>query len=173
MQIQNIGKCLLAFPLMMLSGCATSIWEAKWGPDKPHISYVSLEAAESQLDKLYVWNPNNNAAYIFQNKGSATAACLASADVAKARSYENEVKVDLGKILDKIDSAKVEDKLKIIDTVTKISEKNESASFLNVAMFHICMMAGAGKITSAEANMLMAKAIDKAAEISKPIAVSK
>ena len=173
MKIHNLEKCLLAFPLMMLSGCATSVWEAKWGSDKPQISYISLNARESQLDKLYVWNPNNNAAYVFQKNGFVNAACLASADVAKARSYENDVKVDFGKILDKIDSAKVEGKLKTIDTVTIISEKNESASFLNVAMFHICMMAGAGNITSAEANALMAQAIDKAAEISKPLAVSK
>ena len=154
--------------VVMLSGCATSVWEAKYGSDKPHISYISLAADENQPDKLYVWNPNNNAAYIFQNTGSATAACLASADVAKARSYENELKIDLGKVLDKIESAKIEDKLKIIDTVTKLSEKGESASFLNVAMFHICMMAGAGKLTNAEANNLMSKAIDKAAEVSKP-----
>jgi hypothetical protein len=127
-----------------------------------------LAAGENQPDKLYVWNPNNNAAYIFQNTGSATAACLASADVVKARSYENELKIDLGKVLDKIESATIEDKLKIIDTVTKLSEKGESASFLNVAIFHICMMAGAGKLTNAEANNLMSKAIDKAAEVSKP-----
>lgn len=168
MKANSFANTILSLSAVMLSGCATSVWEAKYGSDKPHISYVSLEAGQSQPDKLYVWNPNNNAAYIFQNTGSATAACLASADVAKTRSYESELKVDLGKVLDKIDSAKIEDKLKIIDTVTKLSEKSESASFLNVAMFHICMMAGAGKITNAEANNLMAKAIDKAAEVSKP-----
>ena len=90
------------------------------------------------------------------------------ADVAKARSYEIELKVDLGKVLDKVDSAKLEDKLKIIDTVTKLSEKGESASFLNVAMFHICMMAGAGKLTDVEASKLMSEAIEQAAKISKP-----
>lgn len=171
--LENTAKIFVALPLIMLGGCATSVWEAKWGADKPHISYVSLEDAKQSPDKLYVWNPNNNAAYIFQNGGSASAACLASADVAKARNYESEFKVDLGKMFDKIDSAKVEDTLKIIDTVTKLSERGESASFLNVAMFHICMMAGAGKISPTEANTLMAKAIDKAAEISKPVSTSK
>ena len=164
----KLYQVLIISTVPILSGCATSIWEAKWGPDKPHISYVSLEAGESQLDKLYVWNPNNNAAYVFQKGGSPTAACLASADVAKARSYESELKVDLGKVLDKVDSAKLEDKLKIIDTVTRLSEKGESASFLNVAMFHICMMAGAGKLTDVEASKLMSEAIEQAAKISKP-----
>lgn len=168
MNVPSYVKLVAAIPVLFLSGCAASVWEAKWGADKPHISYVSLEAGQSQPDKLYVWNPNNNAAYIFQNTGSATAACMASADVAKARSYENELKVDLGKVLDKIDSAKIEEKLKIIDTLTKLSEKGESASFLNVAMFHICMMSGSGKITPSEANALMSKAIDKAAEVAKP-----
>lgn len=168
MKAPSYVMALAAMQTLFLSGCATSAWEAKWGADKPHISYVSLEAGKTQLDKLYVWNPNNNAAYIFQNTGSATTACMASADVAKARNYENELKVDLGKVLDKIDSAKIEEKLKVIDTVTKLSEKGESASFLNVAMFHICMMAGSGKITPSEANALMSKAIDKAAEVAKP-----
>ena len=169
---ENIANIFLTLPLMILGGCATSVWEAKWGADKPHISYISLDT-EQAPDKLYVWNPNNNAAYIFQNGGSASAACLASADVAKTRNYDSEFKVDLGKVLDKIDSAKLEDKLKIIETVTKLSERGEPASFLNVAMFHICMMAGAGKITPTEANTLMEKAMDKAAEISKPTSTSK
>ena len=173
MKSMNFAKLVLVLPLTMLGGCATSVWETKWGPDKPHISYVSLEAGASQPDKLYVWNPNNNAAYIFQNTGSATAACLASADVAKARSYENELKIDVGEVLDKVDSAKLEDKLKIVDTVTKLSEKGESAAFLNVAMFHICMMAGAEKITHTEANSLMEKAIEAAAKVSKPITTLK
>ena len=168
MKIINVAKLLIFTPVLLLGGCATSVWEAKWGSDKPKISFVSLEAGQSQPDKLYVWNPNNNAAYIFQNYGSATTACMASADIAKARSYDSELKVNLGKVLDKIDSAKIEDKLKIIETVTKLSEKGESASFLNVAMFHVCMMAGSGKITPSEANSLMGKAIDKAAELAKP-----
>ncbi|MDO9569585.1 MAG: hypothetical protein Q7J58_09415 [Hydrogenophaga sp.] len=168
MNALNFVKLLAIAPVFFLGGCATSVWEAKWGADKPHISYVSLEAGQTQPDKLYVWNPNNNAAYIFQKLDSSTAACVSSADVAKARNYENEFKVDLGKVLDKIDSAKIEEKLKVIDTVTKLSEKGESASFLNVSMFHICMMAGSGKITPTEANALMSKAIDKAAEIAKP-----
>lgn len=164
MKILNVAKIAIAIPLTLLGGCATSVWDAKWGADKPHISYVSLETGTTQLDKLYVWNPNNNAAYVFQNKGANAAACVASADVAKTRNHENELKLDFGKI---IDGAKLEDKLKVIDTMTKLSEKSESASFLNVAMFHICMMAGAGKITDAEANTLMGKALEAAAKVSR------
>ena len=85
----------------ILGGCGWSAWEAKWGPDKPYISYASLNSGESQADKLYVWNPNNNAAYVFHKDGQdldkkegegkrlpveVTGACMASADVAKARS---------------------------------------------------------------------------------------
>lgn len=165
---KQIHSIAIITSFLALSGCATSIWEAKWGADKPHISYVSLDSTETQLDKLYVWNPNNNAAYIFKNGSNATAACLASADVAKSRNYDNEIKIDLGKILDKIDSAKISEKLTIIETITKLNDKGESASFLNVAMFHICMMAGSGKITPDQANTLMSQAIIKSAELSTP-----
>lgn len=153
----------------ILSGCGWSAWEAKWGPDKPHISYVSLESGKTQLDKLYVWNPNNNAAYVFQKKNGeerSVSVCLASADVAKARNFETEIKIDLGKILE---DASLEGKQKILDTVTKLSERSEAASFLNVALFHICMMAGAEKIKDVEVGTLMGKAIDEAAKITKPV----
>ncbi len=159
----------------MFGGCGWSAWEAKWGPDKPHISYVSLTSDETQPDKLYVWNPNNNAAYVFQkylrgeSKGlpvEVTGACMASADVAKARSFEGEIKLDLGKLAD---DASLEQKQKVLDTVTKLSERNEAASFLNVALFHICMMAGAEKIDRIQANALMLKAIEEAAKVTKPV----
>ena len=167
MKVRNVQVIALCASVFFLSGCSTSLWEAKWGHDKPHISFVSLDATKTQIDKLYVWNPNNNAAYVFQAGGVTTGACLASADVAKSRNYESEVKVDLGKVLDKIDSAKLEDKLKVIETVTKLTDKGGPASFLNVAMFHICMMAGAGKITSGEADALMSTAIIESAKLSK------
>lgn len=154
----------------ILSGCGWSAWEAKWGPDKPHISYVSLESGRTQADKLYVWNPNNNAAYVFHEiingKELSTSACLASADVAKARNTESEIKIDLGKILE---DATLEGKQKILDTVMKLSERNEAASFLNVALFHICMLAGAEKIKDAEVSTLIGKAIEEAAKITKPV----
>jgi hypothetical protein len=168
MKMPGFAKFLIVMPALLLSGCATSVWDAKWGPDKPHISYASLESGGAPLDKLYVWNPNNNAAYVFPSTATATVACIASADVAKARNHESGFKIDLGNILDKIESTKIEETLKVIDSVTKLSDKGEAASFLNVAMFHICMMAGSGKITPSEANSLLGKAIDKAAEMTKP-----
>jgi hypothetical protein len=162
--MKNIS--ILIFTLL-LNGCATSVWEAKWGNDKPHISYVSLESGESQPDKLYVWNPNNNAAYIFQNGGSSVAACVASADVAKSKNIDSSFKIDVGEIVGKVDSAKVENTLKIIENITKLSEKKESASFLNVAMFHICMLSNSGRITPGQTNTLVTESIKAAASLSK------
>lgn len=150
---------------LLLSGCATSVWDLRYGSDKPHISYVSLGAGEDRPDKLYVWNPNNNAAYVFQKNGATVGSCLASADVAKARTTENEFKVDLGKVLDKIDSAKVEDKVKIVDTLTKVADRTERATYLNVALFHICMLAGAEKLTNADVRALFEKALERSSTL--------
>lgn len=170
--------CVVA-TAFVLSGCGVSAWELKWGSDKPHISYASLNSGESQADKLYVWNPNNNAAYVFHKDGQdldkkegegkrlpveVAGACMASADVAKARSFEGEIKLDLGKLAD---DATLEQKQKVLDTVTKLSERNEAASFLNVALFHICMMAGAGKVNESQVNALMLKAIEEAPKVTK------
>lgn len=167
--VRRFGGVIAVGLCGILSGCGWSVWEAKWGPDKPHISYVSLEPGKTPPDKLYVWNPNNNAAYVFhemKEKERSTSACLASADVAKTRNTEGEIKIDLGKILE---DATLEGKQKILDTVTKLSERNEAASFLNVALFHICMMAGAEKIKDAEVGTLIGKAIEEAAKITKPV----
>ncbi len=156
---------LMVVSLLLLNGCATSVWEAKWGNDKPHISFVSLQSGESQPDKLYVWNPNNNAAYIFQSNGNSVAACVASADVAKSKNTESSFKIDIGEVVEKVDSAKIENTLKIIENITKLTEKKESASFLNVAMFHICMLSNSGKITPEQTNTLMSDAIKAAASL--------
>ncbi len=158
----KLGLVLVATASM--SGCATSAWDLRYGADKPHISYVSLSASETRNDKLYVWNPNNNAAYIYVENNKASA-CVASADVAKARSTENELKIDIGKILDTVDSAKLEDKLKIVDNITKLGERTEKATYLNVALFHICMLAGAGKLDQSAVRALVEQAIEKSATL--------
>lgn len=95
---------------------------------------------------------------------------MASADVSKARSFEGEIKLDLGKLAE---DASLEQKQKVLDTVTKLSEKNEAASFLNVALFHICMMAGANKIDPAQSNALMLKAIEEAPKVGKAVSAGK
>ncbi len=157
---------LILISSLLLSGCATSVWDAKWGREKPHISFVSLPKGENQPDKLYVWNPNNNAAYIFQSEDNPTAACVASADVAKSRNIDSSFKIDIGEVVGKVDSAKIENTLKIIENITKLSEKKESASFLNVAMFHICMLSNSGKITKEQTNTLISESIKSAASLS-------
>lgn len=156
---------LIVLSVLFLNSCATSIWEAKWGNDKPHISYVSLESGKIQPDKLYVWNPNNNAAYIFQNSGNPVAACVASADVAKSMNIDSSFKIDVGEVVGKVGSAKIENTLKIIENITKLTEKKESASFLNVAMFHICMLSNSERITPAQTNTLISESIKAAASL--------
>jgi uncharacterized protein YceK len=44
MKVSSLVSIFLV--VVMLSGCATSVWEAKYGSDKPHISYISLAAGE-------------------------------------------------------------------------------------------------------------------------------
>lgn len=162
----KIKLSILCIGLSLLSGCS-SVWEAKYGHDKPHISYASLEDNKKPADKIYVWNPNNNAAYVFSKTGSVDSACVASADVAKSRTYENDFSISIDKIINSIDNAKIEDKIKIIESITNISNKSESATFLNVAMFHICMMSGAEKISKEDAFKLMNSAIDKSNQFIK------
>lgn len=166
-------RFLATLPLcaLLLSGCATSLWEFRYGPNKPAISFVSLTADEKQPDKLYAWPPDSNAAYVFQSAGGTTAACIANADVARSRTIESSLAVRLGELLGQVDgNVSVEQKLKVIESLTKLSARdNESSSFLNVALFHICLEAGAGKLGSADVKELMKMAISSAATLGKPV----
>lgn len=154
-----ILKGVVLFLAVSSSGCVTSVWEAKWGAYKPHISFITLEQGEGNKDRLYVWSPNSNAAYINNSTGVA---CLASADVAQARSLNQELALSLSNIFGKVDEASVNDKLVVADQLTKISSRGEPSSFLNVASFHICMLAGAEKIGQQDVKELLGKAIDAA-----------
>src|SRR5690554_5205452 len=155
--MKTIIRCVVLCLTALSAGCVTSVWEAKWGAYKPHISYITLEQGEGNKDRLYVWSPNSNAAYINNSSGVA---CLASADVAQARSVNQEVALNLSKVLDKVEGASASDKLVVADQLTRISSRGEPSSFLNVASFHICMLAGAERLGAQDVKELLGKAIE-------------
>lgn len=153
--------CFASLCLVQLTLAGCSAWQAKWGPDKPHISYASLESKEeSPLDKIYVWNPNHNAAYIFSD---GRGACIASADVAKTRSYDYDIKASVEKLLAAPEAdVSLKTKLSLVESVTQLSQKDAASTFLNTAMFHICMIAAAKNIPPDEVSELLSKALELA-----------
>lgn len=143
----------------MLQGC--SIWQAKWGPDKPHISYVKLEDEKNNpIGTLYVWNPDDTGAFI-SNKGDA---CIQAAEIFKTQKAEFEAAVKLGAFLEKAENI---DTIKhvIEETATKLSDKDAAATFLSIAMFNICMLEMNGALDKKQVEEITKHAITKAAEV--------
>lgn len=148
---------ILAIPIFT-SGCATSVWEAKYGREKPQISFVMPE--NNIKDRIYVWNPNTTAAYI-KETGEF---CISTADVYKTRNTEFDVALKAGAI-NEISNLDASTKLKLLEQVTKLSEKDAAGTFLSVALFNICMISSNQKLTSKQTEELITNAINKAAEV--------
>lgn len=142
----------------MLSGCATSIWEAKYGKDKPQISYVMPDNAIK--DRIYVWNPNSTAAYI-KESGEF---CISTADVFKTRNTEFDAAIKAGAIKE-ISNLDTSTKLKLLEQATKLSEKDAAGTFLSIALFNICMISSNKSLSAEQTVILVNNAINKAAEL--------
>ncbi|MBJ9705133.1 hypothetical protein [Acinetobacter calcoaceticus] len=164
------GELFCIIAIAATSGC-TSFWELKYGPNKPSISFVSLNPVESQKqpDKIYAWTTDSNAAYVFKNPANGLgvpSACIVNADVAKSRSVENALTAKLGELTGKLSGAELTQTLKTIESLTKLSGRdNVNTSFLNVALFHICMEAGAGHLDQGAVKELMSEAIKAATSL--------
>ena len=145
---------------LTLQGC--SLWHAKWGPDKPHISYVKLEDEKNNpIGTLYVWNPDDTGAFI-SNKGDA---CLQVAEIFKTQKAELEAAIKMGALLEKAENIDTSLKQVIEETATKLSDKDAAATFLSIAMFNICMYEMNGALDKDQVTEITKHAITKAAEI--------
>lgn len=144
--------------VILTSGCATSIWEAKYGKDKPQISYVL--PSPNVTDRIYVWNPNTTAAYI-KDTGEF---CISTADIFKTKNTELDIAIKAGAI-NEISNLDTETKLKLLEHATKLSEKDSGGTFLSIALFNICMISANQKLSADQAIGLVTNAINKAAEV--------
>ena len=111
-------------------------------------------------DRIYVWNPNTTAAYI-KDSGEF---CISTADVYKTRNTEFDAALKAGAI-NEISNLDASTKLKLLEQVTKLSEKDAAGTFLSVALFNICMISSNQKLTAEQTEELITNAINKAAGI--------
>lgn len=99
MKEKTVIIILLLIISIALQGC--SVWQAKWGPDKPHISFVKLEDDKNNLiGTLYVWNPDDTGAFI-SNEGDA---CIQAAEIFKTKKAELDAAIKIGALLEKAEN---------------------------------------------------------------------
>lgn len=157
MKLSTVGFGVLA-GLVCVPGC--SVWDAKYGRDKPHISYVLPSSAIQ--DRIYVWNPNTTAAYISSDGNF----CISSADVYKSRDVEFDAGLKAS-ALESIEGLDASTKSKILENVTKLGNKDAAGTFLSVALFNICMISHNNTLSADQTRDLVIKAIETAGRIAE------
>jgi len=175
----------------IFSGCtSTSLYEAKYGKEKPIPSFVTLTNKEAR-NGVFIWRPDSSAAislavynrdingnlvepskrqrlvegviiedsvYLHEQK-----ACVMSSAAARARDSSGGVNiqvaqpagiaVDLGAVAAEIQKN------------TLLSTTSEANTFLDVALFGICMSSMNGFIEPKEVPQLIKDVVEKAATI--------
>lgn len=152
-----IRIAVVTLTALAISGC--SAWQLKYGPDKPQFSYVLPEGAQHP-GSIYVWNPNTTVAYVTKD-GKA---CIAPADVFKARNVDIEVGLKAG-ALKGIENLEASAQRKLVEHITKLSEKDATGTFLSIALFNVCMLSNNHLLTQQQIIDLTEKALEAASKI--------
>lgn len=176
------------------SGCtSTSIYEAKWGKEKPTYAHALLDNNEAR-NGIFIWKPDAAAAvslavykkdangnligptkrkrvvegvaiedlvYLYEQK-----ACVMSSAAIKLRDSDGGLSLKVPASEVKGTAVELRAAARELQKFTLLSSKNEAATFLDVALFNICMASMNGYIEDPKiVKDLIMDAIEKAANI--------
>lgn len=177
-----VMSAIVVIVSLATSGCATSLWELRYGKDKPPISYTFLQDV-GKRDGIYAWRPDTAAAvslavYVRDEKGNVVVyqkdgksvplyeqkTCVMSAAAIKARDSEGGFNLSIT-TPESATGGELGAITRELQKITVLSSKSEAATFLDVALFGICMASMNGYVDQAEAQALIQDAITQAAGI--------
>jgi hypothetical protein len=169
-------KTLVTLPLLLAValfsfGCShvPSVWELKYGADKPQFSYILPERDKqkgaSDPGDLLIWNPNTNAAYLHP----AGKACIQAADVYRVSSANANAGFKAGALGSKLSDVDVTTSNQMVQAALALSNQDAKGTFLSVALFNLCMLHANGAIVS-EQNVLEAykRSVEEAGKMTSP-----
>lgn len=150
---------------LALTGCASppSVWELKYGPDKPQFSYVR-QSDGTKTGDLYVWNPNTTAAYI----NASGNACIQSANVFRVNSGSTAGKLGADTLGQGVAGLDVGYAAQSAQAAMLLASQDAKGTFLSLAMFNLCMLAANGSLKPEQLPALIEKAITSAATMPAP-----
>lgn len=124
------GACLV-----FVSGCA-SINRVAREEQKIPLTTWNDQTKVSESGALYLWPPYSSAA-IVDGKGNR---CVLAASGAKTIEASSEAAFKLGKALEKVEGLDASTKSKLTEAFTKLSAADAHAAFVDVALFHLCIL---------------------------------
>lgn len=152
---------LTALTGLMLSGCATGPYEWKYGQDKIVPGQFGMTNTDT-TGTVLTWPSHAVAAIVYPN---GDAACIQSAQSAKARSSAGNGSIT-GTLAagEKIGAAVGQ---AINEAVASIQDRNDVATFLDVALFQICTISRNKQMDSRETIQLIERALLASENIAK------
>ena len=182
---EYITMIAIAIVSLAFSGC--SVWDLKYGKEKPKITYSYL-TDNSKRDGIHAWNPDTSAAvsmtkYLKDGQGSLInneddenityfyeqKTCVMSAAAIKARDSEGGLTINVTPPSGTDTGVNLGAVTRELQKITMLQNKNEAATFLDVAFFGICMASMNDSINKTEVKSLMDTAITNAAAIANGV----
>lgn len=118
-----------------VAGCANLGLLAKQEQAIPITFHNSGSMVETS-GAMYLWPPYSSAAVV-DKQGNR---CILAASGAKTINATSEGALKLGKALEKIEGLEASVKSTLLETFTKISSADAKAAFVDVALFHLCIL---------------------------------
>nr|WP_315481456.1 hypothetical protein [uncultured Undibacterium sp.] len=97
---------------------------------------------------MFLWPPYSSAA-IVDKEGNR---CVLTASGSKTIDASTEAAIKLGKAFEKIDGLDASSKAKITEAFTKLSASGAQSTFLDVALFQLCMFEQNGAFKYVDSN---------------------
>lgn len=152
-----IGICLL----VATSGCATGPFEWRYGQDKIVPGQFSMNSTDKNGTVL-TWPSHAVAAIVYPNGDTA---CIQSAQSAKARNSTGQGDVSVALTSGERIGGSVGQAIK--EAVASLQDRNDVATFLDVALFQICTISRNKNLDSAQTIGLVERALAAAEAIAK------
>jgi len=125
------------------------------------------EAKVKEAGAVYLWPPYTSAA-VLDKEGKH---CVLAASGSKTIDASSEAALKLGKALEKVEGLEASLKQSIVETFTKISAADAHAAFVDIALFHLCVLEqnGAFKNDQPEKRQMMMDAYKKTIEVAQEL----
>lgn len=146
---------------LSLSGCATGPYEWKYGQDKIVPGQFSMTNTDKNGTVL-TWPSHAVAAIVYPN---GDAACVQSAQSSKARNMSGGGGISAMVAPGQSVEAKMAQA--ITEAVASLQDRNDVATFLDVALFQICAISKNSKFTKDQTAALIQQAFVTSADIAK------
>jgi hypothetical protein len=133
--VMNTRLTPIVLATLLCSGC-TTVEDIAREEQKIPVTITNPGEPVKEAGALFLWPPHSSAAVV-DKEGNR---CVLVASGAKTIDASSEAALKVGKALEKIEGLDVATKTELVQTFTKLSAADARAAFVDVALFHLCIL---------------------------------